>query len=45
MHYWVQSIIIAFSSATKKMENPEETAEKVGITALIIQVNWNYMLL
>lgn len=27
------------SSATKEMDNPEDTAEKVGISALIVQVN------
>lgn len=34
-------MIIALLPATKEMETPEETAEKVGITALIIQVNWD----
>lgn len=29
------------STATKEMDNPEDTAEKVGISALIVQVN-NY---
>lgn len=34
-------IISTLPSATKEMENPEETAEKVGITALMVQVNWD----
>lgn len=28
------------STATKELENPEDTAEKVGISALIIQVGY-----
>lgn len=28
------------STATKEMDNPEDTAEKVGISALIVQVNY-----
>lgn len=26
-------------TATKEMDNPQDTAEKVGISALIVQVN------
>ena len=31
---------ICLSTATKEMDDPEDTAEKVGISALIVQVNW-----
>lgn len=45
-HYTGQSLkqqtcmISALSTATKEMENPADTAEKVGISALIVQVNY-----
>lgn len=32
-------IIEPRSTATKEMDDPEDTAEKVGISALIVQVN------
>lgn len=32
-------MIFAVSTATKEMENPEQTAEMVAISALIVQVN------
>lgn len=38
--YLGTEVIIAPFTATKEMENPEDTAEKVGISALIVQVNW-----
>lgn len=38
--YLGTEVIFALSTATKEMENPEDTAEKVGISALIVQVNW-----
>lgn len=40
--YLGTKVIIAPFTATKEMENPEDTAEKVGISALIVQVNWVY---
>lgn len=40
--YLETKVIIALFTATKEMENPEDTAEKVGISALIVQVNWVY---
>lgn len=49
MHTYIPSMQqsnnrVSFSAATKELENPKDTAEKVGISALIVQVESSYFL-
>ena len=40
LYLWIEvTPVLALSTATKEMDDPEDTAEKVGISALIVQVN------